>query len=555
MKKVSFFLLLASFVAGASWAETTGTLLFPHCVTIQFNGCTATEAQENFPVPVKIAMGRPYGFSYADCAVDSFRFTDVDGNVLPHDVECWNTEGTSIVWVSVPSLSKGAAIYFRYGATAAGLPANTPSEVWTRAGYVGVWHMNEASGTVADAAGNNLTATPMEGAVSLGAVDGPLGNGRCTATSGKGYLSIPNYDSLGLGSTFTISAWVKMSAVNSYSRIFSRKTSYANANGWEIEMQQNSSTKFTARAASNSKTVSGTMPDLMADWRLLTLAYSESMLSVFADGALVASGAVDPTAPDNGQPLSLGNNANGSETGLLGAFDEARLRRTPSTAAWTAMEYESARKMDFATYSAVDQAVQNVVNATATEGGLVQIDSGTAGSSAMSAGVALGTSLTATVTALPSEGYRFFRWTGNVDHIASGGVYSPSITVTTSIGSMLTAEFISLTGDAYIEITNAFDHPSGGFASASYAAVADSVFNTTKPCVIAFTSPEDAPAGLREFYHPNNSESWNSVGTGLTDDWGFFKSFTVAKEEASTPSTVQFAAAEKTGLSAYGIYT
>ncbi len=554
MKKVSWFLFLVSFLSGMAWAETTGTLLFPHCVTIQFNGCTTTEPLENFPVPVKIAEGQPFGFSYEDCTVDTFRFTDTYGNILPHDVECWNTDGTSIIWVSVPALSKGAVIYFRYGEPTTELSANTPSEVWTRAGYAGVWHMNEASGMVADAAGSNLTATPKEGAASLGAVDGPIGNGRCTATSGKGYLSIPNYDSLGLGSTFTISAWVKMSAVNGYSRIFSRKTSYANADGWEIEMQQNSKTAFTARAASNSKILSGTMPDLMADWRLLTLAYSEKTLSVFADGVLVKSGTVDPTMPDNGQPLSLGNNSNGSETGLLGSFDEARLRRTPSSSVWTATEYESVRKADFATYSPVDQAVQNVVSAKAVNGGLVKVDSGEAASSAVSEGVALGTSLTATVTAIPSEGYRFLRWTGNVDLITAGSVYSPSITVTTTVGAALAAEFVSLTGDdSYIQITNAFDHPSGGFFTATYS----SALTVNTFTLIAFTSPEDAPAGLREFYHPNNPDSWNSVGTGLTDDWGFFKSFAVATTEASTQTTVQFAAAgaEKAGLTDYGVYT
>lgn len=551
MKKACSCLLALStaFLAGAVWGDTLNVAQFPHCVTIQFSGYASETPLENFPVLVKLAKGQPDGFSYADCAVDSFRFTDVDGNVLPHDVEAWDPEGTSLVWVSVPQLARTAAIFFRYGAKAADLPDNTPTAVWSRAGYVGVWHMAEASGEVADATGNGLAATPKGTAVECGAVEGPIGKGRRTATvDALGYLSIPNYDKHALGGTFTMSAWIKADAVGVYPRIFSRKTDYWRDNGWEIEMSNNSATEFTARAAGNGAQVSGSLPDVTADWRLVTLAYNGNALTVFGDGARVARGDVSSVSPDNGQPLSLGCYSDGSRAYFSGAFDEARLRRGASSPEWVAAEYASVRGPGFATYSPVDEEVKHFVTAHAGTGGNVQVDDGAAGPSAASDGRALGTSLTATVVAHPADGYRFFRWSGDTALITSGDAYAPTVEVTARFGAALTAQFVSKAGGGYIEVVNAFDHPSGGFTTASYAAVPGSVFSNLTDCVIAFRAPADAPAGLRAFYHAGPAT------TGLNADWGYFTAFAAA-QSATTETGVDCTAGGRTGLGDKGVVT
>ncbi len=551
MKKACSRLLAlsAALLAGAVWGDTLDVAQFPYRVTIQFSGYASETILENFPVLVKLAEGNPVGFSYATCAADSFRFVDTDGNVLPHDVEAWDTEGTSLVWVSVPQLTRSSAIFFCYGATAADLPANAPDAVWSRAGYVGVWHMAEEKDKVADAAGNGLTATPKGGAVECGAVEGPIGNGRRTATSAeRGYLSIPDYDAFALGATFTISAWIRADSVAGYPRIFSRKNAYTDNNGWEIELSNGSATWFSARAAGNGTTVSGSLPDVTADWRLVTFAYDGNTLEVFGDGARVVKGNVSSVSPDNGLPLSLGCDSDGTEAFFRGAFDEARLRRGASSAEWVAAEYANIRESGFAVYSPVNEEVQNLVSARAGTGGTVQIDGGVAGDTAASAGVALGTSLTATVTALPADGYRFFRWSGDTFQISSGDVYSPTVEVTTTFGAALTAQFISKTGGGYVEVVNAFDHPSGGFTKATCAAVPGSVFSNLTDCVIAFTAPDDAPAGLRAFYHASPAT------TGLNDDWGYFTAFAVA-QSATTETGIDCTAGGRTGLGDKGVVT
>lgn len=120
--------------------------------------CYSSADVANVPVAVRLSESIT-GFSYSDFQVENggdLLFTDDGGNVLPHEIEKWNTSGESIVWVRVPKFGAGRRIYAYYGGEAV---AQNAAAVWS--GYTGVWHMNEASGTVADATGNGLAIRQM----------------------------------------------------------------------------------------------------------------------------------------------------------------------------------------------------------------------------------------------------------------------------------------------------------------------------------------------------------------------------------------------------------
>jgi hypothetical protein len=289
------------------------------------------------PVLVRLSTAIA-GFDYGDFALPGggdLLFTDTAGNILPYEIDTWDTNGTSFVWVRLPEAAAGTRLLCHYGraidhgATATG--------VWRD--YIGVWHMNEASGAVADATGHGLAATPMGNTENSVAVFGaPTGIGRQTATSAaKGYLSVPNYDSFALDDTFTISGWVKRTGGGGYPRLFSRKTTYT-GNGWEMEMR-NSMTAFSARGNGSTYNCQGTFPtSLQNTWSHIVLAYSNTTVTVYQNGASVQTGTI-AAATENGQPLSIGCNANGSETNVQGAFDECRLIDGASPPERVAAEY------------------------------------------------------------------------------------------------------------------------------------------------------------------------------------------------------------------------
>ena len=110
--------------------------------SISFPNYSGEETLENFPVPVRISPAKIIGFDYGDlklpCGGD-LRFSDSDGNLLASEIETWNEDGESMVWVSVPRFASGTKITAYYGNLHP--HAVDPRDVWTN-GFAAVWHMD-----------------------------------------------------------------------------------------------------------------------------------------------------------------------------------------------------------------------------------------------------------------------------------------------------------------------------------------------------------------------------------------------------------------------------
>ena len=346
-------LLLAALALPASAA-------FTKSVAFTTAGYQGSAPLANFPVLVKLP-GTINGFDYADFGgTTNLVFRDSAGNAIPHEVDTWNTAGTSLVWVRVPSVTKTTTFTMYYGGSDD--TVNNPAATWTGANYVGVWHMDEASGTVADATGHGLTATPM-GAYATSSArytgnDAPIGHARQTGgnASTKGYLSIPNYDSRNVGDTFTMSGWVRATGLANYPRLFSRKESHTAANGWEIEMS-NSFTSFKARGASNNPVATGNFSDdgFKTKWMHVAIVYNGKSLKVYQNGGEVVGNGTVTEATDNQLPLSIGCNSNGNNGHIQGAFDECRLLDAVASADWIAAEYATVASATFVTAGDVEE--------------------------------------------------------------------------------------------------------------------------------------------------------------------------------------------------------
>ena len=308
----------------------------------------------DFPVLVRLPAEASAEFRTADGS--DLVVTDENGTSLPFEVDTFVPAGETLVWVKVPELSAATELTVWFGGVSN--VDNDPTAVWTD--YVGVWHMNEASGTVADATGNGLGASPAKAtAVSVAQAFGAVGTARQTATSDvKDYLTIPNYNSLGLGGNFTFSCFYDATARKGYDRLVSRKETHDAGNGWEVEMA-NASNKLSARGAS-ATSISGTFSDLVSSgWMRFAFVYSGTTLTAYLDGAQIGTGTIAP-ATDNGYPLSIGCDSDGSEAYFVGYVDEARLRKGAASAAEVALEYATMADATF-----FDQGAVEDVDATA----------------------------------------------------------------------------------------------------------------------------------------------------------------------------------------------
>lgn len=323
---------------------------------------------EGFPVLVRLSEGSPAGFSYDDCEEGGngrdLAFFDAAGTVrYPFEIDTWNTDGESLVWVRLPSASKGASFVMCYGRDGQA-SASDGALVWK--GNVGVWHMGEASGNLADSTGNGYTGVPSMGssgttpaAEAMVATDGPVGKARNNQTVNLNngyYTSIADSNRLLLGEAFSLSGWFRINDRSGSSRLFSRKTSYNAGEGFEIELRDKNSVGIRGGGGTQQ---SFAIKDLTTDWAYLTFVYSGTTVTTYQDGVLVDAKTVE-TPTDNGKPISIGCNSNGSETSLNGDYDEVRFSLGAKSASRVAAEYATMADPSFLVSSGAISTSQNM---------------------------------------------------------------------------------------------------------------------------------------------------------------------------------------------------
>ena len=171
---------------------------FDFRVPIAVSGYAGAAPLTNFPVLVTLSADSPSGFRYSDCAADGsdLRFADADGNLLPHEVDTWNAAGESLVWVGLPVLTNGATFTMYFGSAQPG-PASAQN-LWSLAGYAGVWHLTDGH----DSSTNGLDGTLVAGIAA--AADSKLGGALDFADAKMSVGTTPNGD---LASGFSLEAW------------------------------------------------------------------------------------------------------------------------------------------------------------------------------------------------------------------------------------------------------------------------------------------------------------------------------------------------------------
>ena len=305
------------------------------------------------PVLVRISESIP-GFSYNDLESDGsdIAFGVESGDALtiyPHEIETWSPGGVSLIWVKVPTLSAATefAMYYGNGVSV----ADSSTNVWSN--YVGVWHLNEASGDARDATGHGLKAVPSGAnseSDSIGVANCPVGTGRQMASDKgrKSYLAVANNDLLDCGNSLTFSGWFKAHGTSaSYSmRYVSRKSKYTDKNGWEVEARYDTSsatvpaTTVSARGA-NSGDYTATVPDIRENWVHLSLVYDDTKLTYYVNGVPQNPVTLNSSCSDNDFGLAFGNNPSGGEPNWWGLMDELRLSSEPVFAEYAVAEYHA----------------------------------------------------------------------------------------------------------------------------------------------------------------------------------------------------------------------
>ena len=327
--------------------------------TVRGEEALAGASVADLPVLVRLST-EVDGFDYADFRLPKggdMLFVDADGKAIPHEIDTWNPDGESLVWVKVPSVRTGVwfAMYYGNGVdTADMLSAESP---WS--GYRGVWHLGEADGTAFDATENHLDATPtgFNGASTacMVGVEGAVGTARYNSDAEGTHrgLVVPSSSALDMNGTLTMSGWFRSdAAIAGWPRIAARR---AEGNGWEIELDrydsavQSSLVTAFADGAGDWGPLNGAAE---GQWAHIVVAYSAGQVSIYVNGELKKLNKSFGTVTDEPCDLVFGCNTTGSEGSLAGAMDELRLAPSAYDAVRVSAEYATVKDRAFLSASA-----------------------------------------------------------------------------------------------------------------------------------------------------------------------------------------------------------
>ena len=267
---------------------------------VSIAGYDRSETLTNFPVLVKFSPGLTNGFAYSQfCSPLGYdlRFKDETGTQdLNFEIETWNTNGESLVWVQVPQLTNHACFWATWGDFAlVNSPAacSTSGAAWDST-YRAVWHMKEGSGTAL----HDSTANANHGVLYQGAAwtPGRAGNALLLDGTTPSYVNAGTNASLSLTNRFTLSAWILPATyhTNGYfglrNGFLSRGPTSASTLNYALETKDSTTVTFVKRTSAEGLIFYDfPIPALTADWTLVTMNVLDGNVSLSINGTFCGS--------------------------------------------------------------------------------------------------------------------------------------------------------------------------------------------------------------------------------------------------------------------------
>ncbi|MBR2714127.1 MAG: cellulase family glycosylhydrolase, partial [Kiritimatiellae bacterium] len=340
---------------------------YAHFIDIAFPGYSGPETLADFPVLVKLSEGLA-GFRYADFARgDGFDlcFTDANGKLLAHEIDTWNTNGVSSVWVKIPSLTTSTTIKAHYGCVKPIVPK--VESVWD-SDYVGVWHLGEQKLPLADSTGASRDITSADGSgigygvagIAGGAVDfGATGAGRCV--NADDHANLDGFQKM------TIEAWTYQTSRPTGSDkntgiLGKRNSAGSQASYYLYDNGTAQKTSFYVSSSGSSSQAAGNLvPTALNVWnhQVHTFDGSQSANNAkgYLNGEYKSSGTANVSQIFAGSAeLHIGSFQSGDTRNFPGRIDEVRISKCVRSADWIKATHDTIANAAFATY-AVDGIV------------------------------------------------------------------------------------------------------------------------------------------------------------------------------------------------------
>ena len=383
-------LLAARFFAEGSALPRPTSASFDKGAMFIVDGYTGSSPLSNFPVLVRIRDNLPQGFSYGDLHSPSngsdIAFVDMDGNGLPYEIDTWNTNDTSLIWVRLSTMTNGTQFVMCWGSDSSGR-AVCPDKPW--ADYTGVWHMGETGTpsssspvTIHDSTANGLDGSTPVGEAASGSVVGGAwlispdsDHARSIRVPVGGSAADPAKKAAAdaLGTDFHASFWMRAKGVVQWANLICRRKG-DKGTGWGFSFHENSdgapklmrvyAGSTTPATTSGTYNLGTTLCATNDVWKKVDVVWkctannNTQVADIYLNGSYLETvtclETVNQQDTDIGIGCSTQDSYNSSDTNKKGRrvnaeMDEVRLGAFVPSADWIAADYATQASSSFLT--------------------------------------------------------------------------------------------------------------------------------------------------------------------------------------------------------------
>lgn len=325
---------------------------FSRNITINTSGITTTNCLD-FPLLVRLTATN-FDFNQAQDNGEDIRFAKSNGAKLAYQIERW-TKGSSVaeIWVRVDTVygsdpSQYIKMHWGKGGVAS---KSSGSEVFdTSNGFVGVWHMNQSSGSATDATVNGLNGTANGGVTyaqtgTIGVANGFDGNGDYFDNGNSTKFQMDAADKV------TVSAWVKRAgnAVAGDQEGIAGKFEWTSGNYREYSLinDKNSGFRFVVSSdgtGTNETSLASSIIPTNGTWYYVAGMMDATNMYIFTDG--VQRNSFAKTAIYGSTNASFRIGVMDDNGGIVrqywnGTLDEVRVEKTNRSIDWIKLCYET----------------------------------------------------------------------------------------------------------------------------------------------------------------------------------------------------------------------
>lgn len=315
------------------------------------------ETLSDFPVLVELGEHLA-GFEYAQFRANDgadLRFAAMDEETeLAYEIERWNTNGVSTVWLRMPQLQgTGEVVNVYWGFRDATVPlSNTNGTVWANS-YRGVWHLAETNVLAGQTGGihDDSTTHAVTGSQFYNCSSNGVAGGGQYFNGHTAYIDFGNPDPVQITEDLTLSVWVKPEVLAGERGLLSK---WSGSWCWALQDGVNRLYFNTWRVASIAIGID--------EWSCVAAVYdaTASQFRLYVNGQLRGTHA-QTSGPGTAANLFLGHRGAGGPNHFQGWMDEARIAATARSSAWMDASYLTVASNDwFTTYAAAMPQATNL---------------------------------------------------------------------------------------------------------------------------------------------------------------------------------------------------